>query len=285
MSAMPVSVERTMLRSGRRPALPPGEAREWLAGKGSAHVPTATAHTSMVVNQIIHLLEESQARTHYARSEHFTRALMLWEAATRRAEMDEWLDLCEGMLRGLNPLAKALARLAHHASSSYEDALGSLFMMLNLGEARRGQFFTPFPVARMLAEMTLQEWLPPYGPAGPPATFYEPACGSGVMFLGTMAVLEERFPEQFFPLLQQGLIVFRGVDLDQRSILMTTLNLRLRGYPLTCETLTLGDALRMSHPESVIQVSETPPPDAAECPPPAASPSPVFSHTEQYLFF
>lgn len=275
-----VFVDSTTLRPGQRPSMPNKEAREWLSGKGGEHVPTATAHTSMVVNKIIRLLDQSRARTHYAPSEHFTCALALWEAASRRAEMDEWLDLCEGLLRGLDPLLEAFARLAEHASSSYEDALGLLFMQLNMGDVRKGQFFTPFDIARMMAEMTLSDWQPPYGPAGPPATFYEPSCGSGVMFLGIWQVLEERFPESFPVLLQQGLIVFRGIDLDPRAILMATLNLRLRGYPLTSETLTVGNALAQPQPERAAPPIEPPQTSAVEI---------QVSHpdapSEQYLFF
>lgn len=286
---MEVFVDESTLRPGRRPVMPTGEARDGLAGKrGGEHVPTATSHTSMVVNKMIRLLEQSRARTHYAPSEHFTRTLALWEAATRRAEMGEWLDLCEGLLRGLDPLLEALARLAQHASSSYEDALGLLFMMQNLGDVRKGQFFTPFALARMLAEMTLQDWLPPYGPAGPPATFYEPACGSGVMFLGVMQVLEERFPDSFRVLLAEGLIVFRGIDLDERAILMTTLNLRLRGYPLTSETLTHGNALAQPRPdpESTEPFSPAPLQVSASAPVPEVAVSAHSAHVpEQLLFF
>src|SRR5579883_988055 len=111
---MPVPVKSAALYPEHMPS---GEARKRWADRGTAHVPVAAEHTSVVVNQIMRLLEKSQARTHYSRSEHFTRTLLLWEAATRRAEMDEWLDLCEGLLLGLAPLAEALARLARHASS------------------------------------------------------------------------------------------------------------------------------------------------------------------------
>lgn len=228
--------------------MPPGEARAWLAGKDSQHVPSATSHTSMVVNKVIGLLEQSRARTHYSSSEHFNRTLRLWEGLSRRAEMDEWLELCEGLLRGLDPLIEAFARLAQHAWYSYEDALGLIYMNLNLGDVRKGQFFTPFAVARMIAEMTFADWQPPYGPAGPAYIVYEPACGSGVLFLGAMAVMDERFPESFPVLLRRGLILFRGIDIDPTAILMTTLNLRLRGYPFAAETLTVGDALKQPRP-------------------------------------
>ena len=288
---MTVFVDSSTLRPGRRPEMPPDEPREWLAGKKGEPVQTATAHTSRGVNEVIRLLEQSRMKTHFSPSEHFNRTLRLWEAASRRAEMDEWLDLCGGMERALTPLADALALLAQHAWSSYEDLLGLTYMTLGLGDVRKGQYFTPFAVARMMAEMILDDWQPPYGPAGPPACFYEPACGSGVMFLGVMAVLEERFPNSFPVLLRQGLILFRGIDLDPTAVLMATLNLRLRGYPFAAQTLTVGDALAEGRPEAP---SPGPAPDLSLAPPLLAVeaseddptiPADPDGQSVQYLFF
>ena len=215
---MAVFVDETTLRPGKRPAILRGN---------NPHVPTASPQTSQVVNTVIKLLDQSRARTHYSSSEHFNRSVRLWEAVTRRAEMEEWLPLCDELWLGLDPLVEALAWLMRHAMYSYEDALGLIYMQLHLGDVRKGQYFTPFAVARMMAEMTLHDAQPPYGPSGPPLSFYEPACGSGIMFLAVMQVLENRFPS----VLEQGLVCFVGNDIDPVAVLMTRLNLRLRGYP------------------------------------------------------
>lgn len=56
-----------------------------------------------------------------------------------------------------------------------------------------GQFFTPWPLARMIAEMTLGDWEPGPSPSGGLWRLGEPACGSGGMLLAALSVLSDRY--------------------------------------------------------------------------------------------
>lgn len=64
-----------------------------------------------------------------------------------------------------------------------EDFLGPLFMDLELGDARKGQFFTPSHVSRLMAEISLPLDLTKYFETHPFLTVSEPAAGSGGMIL------------------------------------------------------------------------------------------------------
>lgn len=60
----------------------------------------------------------------------------------------------------------------------HQDYLGQMFMELNFGNVRAGQYFTPYTIAEMMSEMTMGERKPrPY------ETVNDPACGSGVMLI------------------------------------------------------------------------------------------------------
>ena len=129
--------------------------------KNTAYVSTATGSTSVVVRQVIKLLQQSRVKTHFSISEHFNRSIRIWEAVLRRAEMDEWLELCKGMERGMEPLAEALRQLSEHASYSFEDVPGLVYMELGLGDVYKGQYFTPFSIAKMMVGMILHGFKPP----------------------------------------------------------------------------------------------------------------------------
>jgi type I restriction-modification system DNA methylase subunit len=192
----------------------------------SEHVFVATSQTNRTVDQVIRLLEQSRLQTHLSPAEHFSRAVRLWEAALRHAEMDEWLELCLGMEKGMTPLAEALARLLEHAAHSFEDVIGLAYMMLDLGSVRSGQYFTPFHIAQMIARISLRDFQPP-APGKGPIRFSDPCCGSGVMHLAMMEALEEQFPG----MLDSGEVVFSGQDIDATCVSMCRLNFRLRGIP------------------------------------------------------
>lgn len=52
-------------------------------------------------------------------------------------------------------MASLLAEVVMGLNAGGGDFLGELYMQLELGEAGRGQFFTPFSISRMMAEMQL----------------------------------------------------------------------------------------------------------------------------------
>ncbi|CCD89868.1 conserved protein of unknown function; putative DNA methylase [Bradyrhizobium sp. ORS 285] len=100
--------------------------------------------------------------------------------------------------RPIDRFAQAFAYLIEEMTETGADCLGDIFMEeISFGE--HGQFFTPEPVAKMMAEIT--------APDGGSVT--DPACGSGRMLIASHT------PGTFLV----------GIDLDPRCAKMTALNL------------------------------------------------------------
>jgi len=70
----------------------------------------------------------------------------------------------------------------------YQDFLGAMFMELELGNKWRGQFFTPYNLCKVIAELTYS----PEQYKGGVVTLDEPAVGAGAMVIAKCEVLEER---------------------------------------------------------------------------------------------
>jgi len=72
----------------------------------------------------------------------------------------------------------------------FADFLGPLFNMLELQNRHAGQFFTPYPVALMMAKMTLHDAKDLVAKHGF-ITFSEPCVGAGVTVIAAAQALEE----------------------------------------------------------------------------------------------
>jgi len=60
----------------------------------------------------------------------------------------------------------------------YQDFLGQMYMEFGFGDARKGEYFTPYNIAELMAELTHRG-----GIEEGYATVNDPACGSGVMLI------------------------------------------------------------------------------------------------------
>jgi len=93
------------------------------------------------------------------------------------------------------PDADRMAKLLGHVSLGLVedggDFLGPMFMQLDLGEAARGQFFTPMSVSRMMAQIQFAD-VDKMLAEEPFITAYEPACGSAGMILAIAEVIKEK---------------------------------------------------------------------------------------------
>ena len=130
----------------------------------------------------------------------------------------------------------------HTQTNEYRDVIGDVYMRLNAAKSRAGQYFTPWNLARMIADMTIADgerrvmerllhgnplWLLLSGkdPAPvpfEPVTVHDPACGSGALLLAAAT----RFPRW---MLTRGLVQFSGVDIDATCVTMARINMRLYG--------------------------------------------------------
>ncbi|MEQ1977005.1 N-6 DNA methylase [Xenorhabdus sp. SGI240] len=113
------------------------------------------------------------------------------------------------------------------------DFLGSVFMQLGLGDKDLNQFFTPWEVDRMMAEMQLQD-VSARLQAQPFVTLYEPACGAGCMTLAAADVLREQGHDPLCSLWVSA------IDIDPLAAVMAYVQLALTGIPAA---VTIGDAL------------------------------------------
>lgn len=87
-------------------------------------------------------------------------------------------------------MAQLLANVVNGLGDAPGDFLGRVFMQLELGDKYRGQFFTPWDVARMMAAMQLGDTEALFRDK-PFITLNEPACGAGCMVLAFADVLQK----------------------------------------------------------------------------------------------
>ena len=128
-----------------------------------------------------------------------------------------------------------LLAIAHGAIHAGGDFLGSVAGEMGALSTHIGQFFTPYNVSKMVAQMTLLD-------AGALIrengfiTVQEPASGAGGMMLAVADVLKE---QGFDPTLH---MLVSATDISPLCYHMTFLQLTLRGIPAS---VTHGDTLRM----------------------------------------
>lgn len=118
------------------------------------------------------------------------------------------------------------------------DVLGPIFMGLNLGDAFRGQFFTPFEVSKLMAEMLFGPETEQKLRQGEPITLSEPAVGSGGMVLAVAACLINRGHDPARSLRAHV------VDIDRTAALMCFIQLSLWNIPaqvVVGNTITLEE--------------------------------------------
>lgn len=89
--------------------------------------------------------------------------------------------------------AQILAKLALEFEDGFSDALGHLYMSLDLGSEHLGQFFTPYEVSSLMAQMTIGDYTDKLAAARLGGrefiTVNEPTCGSGGMVIALAAAL------------------------------------------------------------------------------------------------
>ncbi|MCI4659619.1 N-6 DNA methylase [Cryobacterium zhongshanensis] len=131
--------------------------------------------------------------------------------------------------------AHLLAKLSLEFEDDFSDVLGKLYMSLDLGSDHLGQFFTPYEVSSMMAQMTIgnyteklegQEFI----------TVNEPTCGSGGMIVALAAALRGAGVNY-----QQSMHVV-AQDIEATSVHMAYVQLSLLNVPAIVihgNTLTL----------------------------------------------
>lgn len=120
------------------------------------------------------------------------------------------------------------AWLVEWADEEMTDMLGYLYMHLELGSKGHGQFFTPYHICQMMAQMQKYDDIE--------HTANEPTCGAG----GNMIALAEAMKLQGVNYQQKLSVVCQ--DLDIKAVYMAYVQMTLYGIPAICfQSNTLSD--------------------------------------------
>ncbi len=117
----------------------------------------------------------------------------------------------------------ALLSSVVYDDGKFADYLGELFMRCNQGNKYSGQFFTPYSVSRLMAEMTVTDDKIKQGEI---ITINDCCCGGGSMLLAAVEVLKNRYGVNY----ARDCFIDAG-DIDERCVHMTYLQLSLAGVP------------------------------------------------------
>lgn len=104
------------------------------------------------------------------------------------------------------------------------DVLGQTYMMLELGNDRAGQFFTPYNVSKMMARMNIGDGNPFIDRDGF-VTISEPACGAGGMVIACADALHDAGQNY------QQTMHATCIDIDPRCVHMAYVQLSLLNIP------------------------------------------------------
>lgn len=107
-----------------------------------------------------------------------------------------------------------------------QDFLGSIFMSLNLGNQHNGQFFTPYHVCELMAEVTMQDSVTRIEEDGY-ITINDPCCGAGATLIAGVHAARKRLEKVGYHYQNHILVVAQ--DIDQTVDLMCYIQLSLLG--------------------------------------------------------
>lgn len=119
----------------------------------------------------------------------------------------------------------------------WQDLLGELYMSSDFGNKHTGQFFTPFHLSDMMAQVTIDENLIKNDiEKRGYFTLAEPACGAGGLIIAAAKTLKN------MGLNPQQCMYFDATDLDQKCFEMTFIQTSLLGL---CGDVHWGNTLSM----------------------------------------
>lgn len=110
------------------------------------------------------------------------------------------------------------------------DILGELYMQLELGNVHAGQFFTPYSICKLMAQVTMDEQkvLAELDRCGY-ITISDPACGAGATLVAAAMMLREARELKGMNINFQQQALFVGQDIDYTVGLMCYIQLSLLG--------------------------------------------------------
>lgn len=125
--------------------------------------------------------------------------------------------------------------LVQALTEDVSDVLGEIFMELDLGNKWKGQFFTPYQLSKLFAEVSLEnidEIIKKNGVI----ELNEPTCGGGSIIIAVAEIMKKK---GYNPQTQLRVV---GQDLDIKAVYMSYIQLSLLGVPAV---LYHGDTISM----------------------------------------
>lgn len=93
-----------------------------------------------------------------------------------------------------------------------QDFLGSIFMSLNLGNEHNGQFFTPYHVCELMAEVTMDDVVQKVKKDGY-ISINDPCCGAGATLIAGIHAARKRLEKEKLNYQNHVLIVAQDIDI------------------------------------------------------------------------
>lgn len=110
-----------------------------------------------------------------------------------------------------------------------QDFLGTIFMNLNLGNNLRGQFFTPYNVCRLMAELTIGAEIVTEIKKKGYISINDPCCGAGATLIAGVHAAQKYLEEAKIPMNYQNCVLVVAQDIDETVALMCYIQISLLG--------------------------------------------------------
>lgn len=109
-----------------------------------------------------------------------------------------------------------------------EDFLGRMFMLLNIGNRDKGQFFTPYHICDLMARLTIstEEIMSMIKEQGP-IKVCDPTCDAGAILIAAVNVINEALENTEYN--AQNCLIVVGQDIDHTVAMMCYIQLSLLG--------------------------------------------------------
>lgn len=109
-----------------------------------------------------------------------------------------------------------------------QDFLGKMFMRLNLGNRSAGQFFTPYHVCELMAEITMDNVEEEVKHKGY-VSVNDPCCGAGATLIAGVQAIRKKLEKCDPPMNYQNHVLVIAQDIDKIVALMCYVQLSLLG--------------------------------------------------------
>ena len=130
-----------------------------------------------------------------------------------------------------------------------QDFLGSIFMELNLGNESGGQFFTPYHICELMAEIALSDDVVRQVNEQGYVTIHDPCCGAGATLIAGVHAARKQLEKENLNYQNHVLVVAQ--DIDEIVALMCYIQLSLLGVAAYIkvgntftEPITDGDSMK-----------------------------------------